>query len=45
MATNNVKPPDYLDILLVFIQKNDIKKTEELLNQILIYQIESVLIG
>ena len=33
MATNNLNPPKYIDMLLVFIQKNDVKSAEGLLNQ------------
>ena len=33
MATNNLKPIKYIDMLLVFIQKNDKKSVEGLLNQ------------
>ena len=33
MATNNLKPPKYIDMLLNFIQKNEKKSAEGLLNQ------------
>ena len=33
MATNNLKGSKYIDLLLVFIQKNDTKSAEGLLNQ------------
>ena len=33
MATNNLKPVKYLDLLIVFIQKNEKKNAEGLLNQ------------
>ena len=33
MATNNLKSPKYIDSFLVYIQKNDIKNAEGLLNQ------------
>ena len=33
MATNNLKATKYIDLLLVFIQKNDTKSAEGLLNQ------------
>ena len=33
MATNNLKPPKYIDLLLNFIQKNEKKSAEGLLNQ------------
>ena len=33
MATNNLKPPKYKDLLLIFIQKNEVKNAEGLLNQ------------
>ena len=33
MATNNLKPTKYIDMLLVFVQKNDKKSAEGLLNQ------------
>ena len=33
MATNNLKPTKYIDQLLLYIQKNDSKNAEGLLNQ------------
>ena len=33
MATNNLKPQKYIDTLLIFIQKNEMKNAEGLLNQ------------
>ena len=33
MATNNLKPQKYIDMLLIFIQKNEMKNAEGLLNQ------------
>ena len=33
MATNNLKPTKYIDLLIVSIQKNDTKSAEGLLNQ------------
>ena len=33
MATNNLKPPKYIDMLLNFIQRNEKKSAEGLLNQ------------